>query len=320
MARMVKIAAVQLPAFPQGDTDFQKKEFNLCAIEEWVSRAGKMGADLAAVGEIANIHGCDYNEENFDALINGDLELYTERTGQLARKHYLYVVTPIYGIINGIKRNMALLFDRSGQLIGQYYKVHCTEGERAYGVIPGDEWPVFKLDFGSVGIMICHDNSFPESARCLTVNGAELIVWPHVMSGWGDVYMDILFRAPAIHNGIHMIPVSYGCEPEIAWQPGMMVGRSSIIGPDATIIADAGRYSGIALATIDLDQPRLAHMWTRQGEYVFRLDMLRDRRPDTYHTLSRPVPTIAPLKGADINQFIEKVDELNLFIAKQEKK
>ena len=132
--------------------------------------------------------------------------------------------------------------------------------------------------------------------------------------------MDILFRAPAIHNGVHFVPVSYGCEPEMAWQPGMMVGRSSIIGPDATIIADAGRYRGIAFATIDLDQPRLAHMWTRQGEYVFRLDMLRDRRPDTYGGLSRPVPSIAPLKGAYISQFRDKLEEVNQFIAGQEKK
>ncbi len=176
-----------------------------------------------------------------------------------------------------------------------------------------------KLDFGSIGIMICHDNSFPESARCLTVNGAELIIWPHVMSGWGDVFMDILLRAPAIHNGIHFVPVSYGCEQEMAWQPGVMMGRSSIIGPDATIIADAGRYKGIALATIDLDQPRVAHMWTRQGEYVFRLDMLHDRRPDTYGCLLRPVPPIAPLKGADISQFKDRLDEVNLFIAEQEK-
>ncbi len=144
MARLVKVASIQLPAFPPGDTNSQKKDFNLCALEEWVKHAGEMGADIAAVGEIANVHGCGYNRENFDALIAGDMELFAQRIGQLARKHHMYVVTPVYGFVDGVRRNVALLFDREGNLAGKYFKVHCTEDERAIGVVPGDEWPVLS--------------------------------------------------------------------------------------------------------------------------------------------------------------------------------
>jgi predicted amidohydrolase len=165
-------------------------------------------------------------------------------------------------------------------------------------VVPGDSWPVFKLAGARVGIQICHDTSFPESARCLTMNGAEVIFWPHVMSGWGGEFMDILLRAPAIHNGVHFVPVCYGCPPEKSWMPGMLLGRSSIIAPDATIVADAGRHPGIALATIDLAAPRVAQCFTRDGDWVWKIDMLNDRRPDTYAPLTRPVTPQPPVRAA----------------------
>jgi predicted amidohydrolase len=100
----------------------------------------------------------------------------------------------------------------------------------------------------------------------------------------------VLLRGPAIYNGIHHVPVCFGRPPGRAWKPGMLIGRSSIIRPDGTFAADAGRSEGIALATIDLDAPRIAHDFTRRGEHVFRADMLNDRRPETYAPLTRSKP------------------------------
>lgn len=319
MTRVVKIASIQLPAEPEGENDAQKKEYNFRAAERMFAQAGKMGADIAAVGEIFNVHGCSLTAENFQAQTEGDVDQVTRRIGALARQYHMYSIAPIYAVVNGIPRNVALLYDREGRLIGSYCKVHCIEDERALGVVPGDDWPVFQLDFGTVGIMICHDNSFPESGRCLAVNGAEVIFWPHVMAGWGDVFMDILLRAPAVHNGIHFVPVCYGYKPEKAWQTGsMLIGRSSIIAPDANIVVDAGRVEGIAFGTIDLDRPRIAQMWTRQGEYVYRLDMLIDRRPETYACLTRPVPPIEPLAVKDIDQYPARTSQVLRFIEQQE--
>lgn len=319
MTRLVKIASVQLPAIPAGADDAQKKESNFQAAERMLAQAGEMGADIAAMGEIFNVHGCALTAENFPRLTEGDVETVTRRIGALAKQYGMYIIAPIYGVIDGVRRNRALLYGRDGALLGWYDKVHCIEEERALGVVPGDTWPVFELDFGAIGVMICHDNSFPESARCLMVNGAELIFWPHVMAGWGDVFMDILLRAPAVHNGLHFVPVCFGYSPEIAWQTGsMLIGRSSIIAPDGNVVVDAGRVTGIACATIDLDQPRVAQMWTRQGEYVYRLDALIDRRPDTYACLTRPVPPVAPLPGAQIEQMKARVDEVLRYIKGQD--
>ncbi len=295
MTREITIAAVQLPAFPQGSSDAEKKEYNFQMAEYWLDQAGQRGAGIACVGEEFNVHGIDLSYENFVDQIGGDYEAVISRLGVVARRHRMYIIAPIYAVVSGVRRNIAMLFDRSGEFMGGYKKVHCIENERAYGVVPGDEWPVFNLDFGQIGIEICHDNSFPESARCLTLNGAEIVFWPHVMGGWGGEFMDILLRAPAIHNGIYFVPACYGCDPGMAWRNGeMLFGRSSIIGPDAIIHADAGRYTGIALAKIDLDQPRIAHDFTRHGEWVWKPDMLMDRRPDTYGPMVRKKEAIEP--------------------------
>jgi predicted amidohydrolase len=287
MSREITIAAVQLPAFPTGTTLSEIRASNFSAAEYWLDRAGTQGADIACIGETFNTLGMSLTLEALHAEM---LHTVIERLGAVARRHQMYIIAPTAALIEGIPRNAALLLNRNGDLDGMYCKVHCTENERALGIIPGDQWTTFTLDFGRIGIQICHDNSFPESARCLALNGAEIIFWAHTMSGWGDVLMDVLMRSPAIHNAIYHVPVCFGVDPGRAWRPGMLIGHSSIIAPDGTILADAGRQVGIALARVDLDAPRIARDFTRSGEYIWRDDMRRDRRPETYTPITRPKP------------------------------
>lgn len=295
----VSIAAVQLPAsFQPGQTNAEKREQNLCAAEVWLSCASEQGADIACIGETFNTLGLTLSAETLRAEIADASDEVTARLGAVAKRCGIYIIAPVMALRDNMPRNVALVFGRDGNVIGEYCKVHCIENETQLGIVPGDQWPTFKLDFGTIGIQICHDNSFPESARCLTLNGAEIIFWPHVMSGWGGEFMDILLRSPAIHNGIYHVPVCFGCDPDRAWRPGMLIGRSSIIAPDATILADAGRYPGIALTTIDLSRPRLATTFTRDGDWVWRTDMRNDRRPETYAPLTRPHTPTPPEPAA----------------------
>ena len=252
MARTIKIAAVQLPSLPAGKKNAEKRESNFKSAENWLMQAGQENADIACLGETFTTLGLHLTPENLTSECAGLLEETTNRLGTVARAHQMYIIAPTLILQNGPVRNAALVLNRSGELVGQYLKVHCIENERNLGIVPGNTWPVFELDFGTIGIEICHDNSFPESARCLTLNGAKIIFWPHVMGGWGGEFMDVLLRAPAIHNGVHFVPTCFGCPEDHAWRPGMLIGRSSIIRPDGTIAADAGRHPGIALATIDL--------------------------------------------------------------------
>jgi predicted amidohydrolase len=302
MTRETIIAAVQIPASPQGSTNQAKREHNYSAADYWLNEAGKRGATIACLGETFNILGLSLTPESLHAEIGSAVDETITRLGELARRYHMVVIAPIAGSIEGIARNAALVLDCAGRLAGQYCKVHCTESERALGIVPGDAWPTFALDFGRIGIQICHDNSFPESARCLTLNGAEIIFWPHTMSGWGDEFMDTLMRSPAIHNGVIHVPVCYGCEVGRAWRPGMLIGRSSIVSPDGIITADAGRYAGIALARIDLDAPRIAHDFTREGDYIWRADMQRDRRPETYGVIAQSKKETKPPNAAQNKQ------------------
>ncbi|MFI5355734.1 MAG: carbon-nitrogen hydrolase family protein [Opitutales bacterium] len=298
MKRPLTIAAVQLPSVAPGRSAAVRQRANFALATRGLEEAGRRGASIACVGETFNIMGLTLTARSTPALVRRAAAEALRRFGPIARRHRMAIIAPVLAVLDGVVRNVALVIDERGRLAGRYCKVHCIENEKAYGVVPGDEWPVFDVAGARIGVQICHDNSFPESARCLTLNGAEVIFWPHVMGGWGGEFMDILLRAPAIHNGVHHVPVCYGCPPDQAWRPGMLLGRSSIIAPDAMILADAGHQPGIALTTIDLDAPRIATSFTRDGDWLWQIDMFNDRRPDTYAPFIRPVVRRKPRRPA----------------------
>jgi beta-ureidopropionase len=104
----------------------------------------------------------------------------TEKLAAWARKHSSYVIFGMktrrgLGVFNS-----AILLDRSGQIIGQYDKAHPTEGEIRAGIIPGDETvpPLFRTDFGVIGIQICFDVNWREQWRRLKDGGARIVFWP----------------------------------------------------------------------------------------------------------------------------------------------
>lgn len=299
MSRLLSIAAVQLPVLRSAASAAERQAAHFASAEHWLEQAGQRGADIACLGEIFNVVGLELTRDTAAPLVRDAIATALARLAPIARRHDMAIIAPVLAVLDDVVRNVALIINERGELVGRYCKVHCIENEKAFGVVPGDEWPVFTVKGVRVGVQICHDNSFPESARCLTLNGAELIFWPHIMSGWGGEFMDILLRAPAIHNGVHFVPVCFGCPPDRAWRPGMLIGRSSLIGPDATIIADAGRHPGIALAEVDFDAPRIAACFTREGDWVWRIDMLNDRRPDTYAPLTAPTTRRTPLLAGD---------------------
>ncbi len=185
----------------------------------------------------------------------------------------------------GKPRNRALVFDRTGRRVGHYDKVHCTRVERDGGVVAGDDWPVFDMGGWHLGVLICHDLSFPESARVLRLHGADVLAWPHVQSGWGDVAWEAVLRARAIDQAVPIVTACYGRPPDRAWRPGQMVGRSGVVGADGTILADAGRYPGVVTADVDPEQPLIKHDFSLAGEHPFWPNVLADRRPETYSRL-----------------------------------
>ncbi len=180
----------------------------------------------------------------------------TVRLGRLAQKMKAHVVAGVYERSGRTVYNTAVLLGRDGALLGAYRKTHLPREEWEAGIAPGNTYPVFNTDFGRVGLMICWDLQFPEVARALAVQGAEVLLLPI----WGG--SEPLARARAIENHVFLISSSYDM-------------RSYILGPTGDILAEATREQPVATAELRLDelifQPWLGNMRTRTW---------RERRPD----------------------------------------
>jgi predicted amidohydrolase len=172
----------------------------------------------------------------------------TQRLGQLAQRLHSYVVAGIYERNASVIYNTAVLIGRNGEFVGKYRKTHLPYEEVDGGITPGDSYPVFSTDFGKVGLMVCWDVQFPEPARALAAQGAEIILLPI----WGG--SEVLARARAIENHIFLVSSSYDM-------------RTFIVNPAGSVLAEATSASPVAVAEIRLDrkilQPWLGDMKPR---------------------------------------------------------
>ncbi|MGC9327360.1 MAG: carbon-nitrogen hydrolase family protein, partial [Candidatus Hinthialibacter sp.] len=169
-----------------------------------------------------------------------------------------------------------------------YDKVHPTQTERQKGVVPGDAFPIFTLDFGVVAVQICHDLSFPESSRVEMLKGAELVFWPTWWSGWGQELDWIVIRSRAIDNDAYLAVVSRGVKPGEGWRPRDPIGRSGVINPWGQTLSNIGYEPGLILTEIDLNKRRIAPGFSsgEKGE-MFRDSVLKDRIPKAYRIIGQ---------------------------------
>src|SRR5215217_480493 len=232
--REVMLAAVQPPNQRAGATAADQRTENIRIAFAWMQTAAERGARLICLPETFTTTGAEKDPMTAGELGEEEGGALAAQLSEFARANRVNVIAPVLGRYGETLRNVAWVIAADGTLVGRYFKVHCTRGERRSGIVPGDDWPVFTLDIGRVGVMICHDNNWPEPARCLTLNGAEIIAWPHVQSGWGDIVWDITLRSRAIDNGVFLLSSCYGVADDRAWRPGMMMGRSGVVGPDGT--------------------------------------------------------------------------------------
>lgn len=152
---------------------------------------------------------------------------------------------------DGACHNTVFVCDREGRLAGRYRKVHLTSGEYQQGLVPGDGFTVFELDFGKVGALICWDNWFSESIKFAKRAGAELLLFPLAGCAWDHV--DTVFPARAIDAGIPIM---------VAMRQGHL--PNGIIDRDGTWIAKTMTDHGYAVADIDLNE-RKCTFWLSVG-------------------------------------------------------
>jgi predicted amidohydrolase len=154
-----------------------------------------------------------------------------------ARAYRCYVGAGILEQEDAYVFNTAVLYDREGRLIGKQRKVHPYWPEEPMGISPGDDFAVFRTDFGVVGIMICYDSWWPESARVLALKGAELILFPNAG------YEEKILPARAIDNNVFIVAAT-------------LYSPAAIVNPRGELLA-ASSVDNILTAEIDLnDRPK----------------------------------------------------------------
>ncbi len=107
-----------------------------------------------------------------------------------AKTHSCYIICNVYTQHQGKYYNAAVLLDRKGKVVGEYKKTRLTMNEMDQGLTPGPlSVPVFKTDFGTIGIQICHDIQWSDGWKQLKEKGAEIVFWPSAFSGGKRINM-----------------------------------------------------------------------------------------------------------------------------------
>ena len=273
----VKIAAVQISGYDKGE--LPRPDFDPAAkIVTYIDRAGKDGAQLVVFPEYVLGH----------IPVPGDA---TKKIAAAASKNRIYVIVGCWeSLPEEAYANTALVFDRSGRIVGKYHKTHAAvdqyEGEPPWSKPPSNkdldwfkrndpEWkmergkqlPVFDLDFGKVGVMTCYDGWFPEPPRVLSLGGAELIVW---INGRRGSVEDFIVRTTTFQSLVAMVTTNqaYGSGTMIGDWPAKIVARS----PD--------RQEAYISATINLERIRQKRAHSRN---------FQQRRPELYQPLVAPI-------------------------------
>jgi predicted amidohydrolase len=205
-----------------------------------------------------------------------------DRLGGAAAAHRMYLICSNDALDSrGVIRNAAIFLGRDGKQIGRYHKVALPVHEQLKE--HGDGFPVFQTpDLGGVGMLICYDMVFPESARCLALGGADLIVHP---TGGGAAFggtelSRAAFRTRAVENFVYLVVSWCGWGEDLG---------SMVISPQGEILAEERRGGEVAMADIDPFGDRQAADWSNCQEDM-RARLFRERRPQAYGVLIDPQP------------------------------
>ena len=283
MPRIVRCSLIQATNVAPPDQELSKVKSAM--IEKHlglIKQAAEAGSQITCLQEIfygpyfcaeQTTRWYDFTEQIPDGLT-------VKLMQDVARKHKMALIVPIYEIEQeGVYYNTAAVIGRDGQYLGKYRKTHIPHvapgfWEKFY-FRPGNlGYPCFDTAFARIGVYICYDRHFPEGARCLGLNGAEIIFNPSAtVAGLSEYLWKLEQPAHAVANG-YFVGAINRVGMEAPWNIGEFYGQSYFCDPRGQMLAVGTRdQDELIVADLDMDKIReVRNTW----------QFFRDRRPDAY--------------------------------------
>jgi beta-ureidopropionase len=288
MARVVKCGLIQASSACASDEPLKKiREANIEKHMKFLDQAGKQGVQIVCMQEIfTGPYFCaEQNTRWYDATEKIPDGPTTRLMQEVAKKYSMAIVVPLYEEDEtGVYYNTAAVIDADGTYLGKYRKSHIPHTapgfwEKFY-FKPGNlGYPVFKTQYADIGVYICYDRHFPEGARELGLNGAEIVFNPSAtVAGLSEYLWKLEQPAHAVANAFFVGAINrVGIEKP--WNIGEFYGQSYFCDPRGQFLAQASRDKD-ELITADLDLDKI-----REVRNVWQF--YRDRRPETYGGLCK---------------------------------
>ncbi|MEM7147688.1 MAG: nitrilase-related carbon-nitrogen hydrolase [Verrucomicrobiota bacterium] len=289
MARIVRAGLIQAASSHSGDEE--PAVIREAMVEKhmgMIEAAAKDGVQVICLQEL--FYGPYFCAEQEMRWYDITEEIPDGPTVQLmmetAKRLGMVMVIPIYeqdGV--GIYYNTAAVIDADGTYLGKYRKhhiPHCHPGfwEKFY-FRPGNlGYPVFETAVGKVGVYICYDRHFPDGARCLGLNGAEIVFNPSAtVAGLSEYLWKLEQPAHAVANQ-YWVGAINRVGTEEPWKIGEFYGQSYFCDPRGQLVAVASRdQEELLVHDIDMEMiEEVRQVW----------QFYRDRRPDSYGAIVEP--------------------------------
>ncbi len=245
-----------------------------------IEEAGKRGVQILSLQEVFNgPYFCPSQDAKWHDIAEEVPGPTVQRLAVYAKKYQMAMVIPVYEReMAGMYYNTAAVIDADGTFLGKYRKNHIphTNGFwEKYFFKPGNlGYPVFQTKYAKIGVYICYDRHFPEGARLLGLNGAEIVFNPSAtVAGLSQYLWKLEQPAHAVANG-YFIAASNRVGTEAPWNIGRFYGSSYFCDPRGNFLATASEDKDeLVTAEMDLDMiEEVRRTW----------QFFRDRRPETY--------------------------------------
>ena len=271
---------------------------NMLRLGEGITDLAKRGAKLIVLQELHNtLYFCQTEDVDLFDLAEPIPGPSTTFYCELAKKLGVVIVASLFEKrAPGLYHNTAVVIESNGEIVGKYRKMHIPDDPAYYEKFyftPGDlGFHPIQTSVGKLGVLVCWDQWYPEAARLMAMQGAEMLIYPTAI-GYADndtpeeqqrqrMAWQTVMRGHAVANGLPVIAVNrVGFEPDPSGQtPGIQFwGTSFVAGPQGEIVYEASTDDEESIVVeIDMDRSEQVRRWW---------PFLRDRRIDAYGEITK---------------------------------